>query len=442
MCAQLAASQATSDGADRVLALGRLSMSYTIGAILGPAIGTRFFSLACSFYPSLSLISDMFRSALCRVLSYSPALHLTCRVLGGYLGATGDYYLGAKIAVGGSLISVVLALLIPSHTVSHSSAEHNVNNNDVDDEDEALLMGDSVKAEDAGKGDVEGLVGGVGSRSFDNLQMKPRSGVLQSIMNQGAAMMSVVRIVWLLLSVKIVSGVANSMMSETFPLVLKDIFSLNEQSLGLAIAANSAFNGVVNGLLLAPLVGYAGGDLIAVITVCLTLMTGIALTLSAVSLPSFSPFLLLSKLTDSPISAVAPVTTSSNGLHLYLGLTFVLSIFQYALSTTITGESTSLVRVTQKGTLLGVEHSFFALARIVAPQVGVMLLKMGGVSAVASVSGGVYFAVSLLWSACKQSLKGKRQAVKTPITVKGAGSNGEGGVRGPFVDSVDERKGR
>lgn len=41
MCAQLAASQATSDGADRVLALGRLSMSYTIGSVLGPALGKK-----------------------------------------------------------------------------------------------------------------------------------------------------------------------------------------------------------------------------------------------------------------------------------------------------------------------------------------------------------------------------------------------------------------
>ena len=39
MCAQLAASQATSDGAERVLALGRLSMSYTIGSVLGPILG-------------------------------------------------------------------------------------------------------------------------------------------------------------------------------------------------------------------------------------------------------------------------------------------------------------------------------------------------------------------------------------------------------------------
>ena len=41
MCAQLAASQATSDGAERVLALGRLSMSYTIGSVLGPALGKK-----------------------------------------------------------------------------------------------------------------------------------------------------------------------------------------------------------------------------------------------------------------------------------------------------------------------------------------------------------------------------------------------------------------
>lgn len=39
MCGQLAISQATTDGADRVLALGRLSMSYTIGSVLGPALG-------------------------------------------------------------------------------------------------------------------------------------------------------------------------------------------------------------------------------------------------------------------------------------------------------------------------------------------------------------------------------------------------------------------
>ena len=34
LCAQVAASQATNDGADRVTALGRLTMSYTIGKVL------------------------------------------------------------------------------------------------------------------------------------------------------------------------------------------------------------------------------------------------------------------------------------------------------------------------------------------------------------------------------------------------------------------------
>lgn len=48
-------SQATTNDKERTAYLGKLTMSYTIGSVIGPA-------------------------------------------LGGFLGATGDYYLGAKIA--------------------------------------------------------------------------------------------------------------------------------------------------------------------------------------------------------------------------------------------------------------------------------------------------------------------------------------------------------
>lgn len=54
MCAQLAASQATSDGAERVLALGRLSMSYTIGSVLGPALGKK------SSYSTFQIINSIY----------------------------------------------------------------------------------------------------------------------------------------------------------------------------------------------------------------------------------------------------------------------------------------------------------------------------------------------------------------------------------------------
>lgn len=39
LCAQLSASQVTLDGAERVEALGRLTFCYTIGSIIGPALG-------------------------------------------------------------------------------------------------------------------------------------------------------------------------------------------------------------------------------------------------------------------------------------------------------------------------------------------------------------------------------------------------------------------
>jgi hypothetical protein len=53
MCAQLSASQATSDGAERVLALGRLSMSYTIGSVLGPILGKQ------SSYSTFQIINSV-----------------------------------------------------------------------------------------------------------------------------------------------------------------------------------------------------------------------------------------------------------------------------------------------------------------------------------------------------------------------------------------------
>jgi len=64
----------TSKGVERVKALGILTMSYTVGSVLGPSIG-------------------------------------------GFLGAGGDYYFAAKIGVAGSLLSIFLTLLMPTSIV-------------------------------------------------------------------------------------------------------------------------------------------------------------------------------------------------------------------------------------------------------------------------------------------------------------------------------------
>eukprot|EP00596_Hydrurales_sp_CCMP1899_P005376 CAMPEP_0119042328 /NCGR_PEP_ID=MMETSP1177-20130426/14548_1 /TAXON_ID=2985 /ORGANISM="Ochromonas sp, Strain CCMP1899" /LENGTH=421 /DNA_ID=CAMNT_0007009025 /DNA_START=66 /DNA_END=1328 /DNA_ORIENTATION=- len=300
LCAQLAASQATSDGADRVKALGRLTMSYTIGSVIGPS-------------------------------------------LGGFLGASGDYYFGAKIAVVGSLISVIMALYMPANKSTKKKDYIEVN------------------LEDDGK-----------EIDLDNIKKDNFSYI--SIYN-------IISLVWLLLSTKIITSVANAMSAAAFPIILKDIYKLNETGLGISMSAMSAFNGVVNGLLLAPMVSFFNGNLANVIGFCITAMTVISVLLSVAAYPAFAIY--------SPLPG--------DGMYEFLILTFVLSMFQYILSTTITGESTAMVKKNEKGTLLGLEHSFFAAARIAAPQAGITLLKIGGVSAVSAACALVFSTVLFIW---------------------------------------------
>jgi OCT family organic cation transporter-like MFS transporter 18 len=295
LCAQVAASQATMDGAERVQALGRLTMSYTVGSVLGPTIG-------------------------------------------GLLGASGDYYLGAKLAVAGSLLSVVLT----------------------------LFMSDDVSptAKVANKTD--------GKEASTTKEVIPTT-------------FEVINVVWLFLATKVITSVANAMAAAVLPIILKNTYGLDEKSLGFSMSLMSAFNALVNGLFLAPIVGLAGGDLKTVISVCISSMCVASAAQAFAALPS--------------VIAASPIV--GGGFYEYLSLTFVLSMMQYVLATTITGESTARVGPLAKGTLLGLEHSLFAAARVVAPQSGVYLLKTGGVSAVSAACAAVFAAVFGLWQACK-----------------------------------------
>eukprot|EP01034_Spumella_vulgaris_P035331 gene35331-43564_t len=255
------------DGSDRVTALGRLTMSYTIGSVIGPTIG-------------------------------------------GFLGASGDYYFGAKLAVAGSLLSVVITLFMPDHVAEKVKTEEDI----VKESNESKIASTTAIP----------------------------------------TIMTVVSIVWLFLSTKIITSVANAMGAAAFPLILKNIYSLNESSLGLTMSLMSAFNAVVNGFLLGPILTLAGGN-----------------------------------------------------------TNFVIAIMiQYVLSTTITSESTTRVGQNAKGTLLGLEHSLFAAARVFAPQAGVYLLQEGGVSAVSGACAAVFFGVYVAWNCLSDDQVGGSVAVK------------------------------
>ena len=85
LCAQTAIAKLTDEGQERIQALGRLTTSYTMGGMVGP-------------------------------------------YLGGLIGSQGDYYLGAKIAFFGSLLSAALVLLLPAH-IDNSSKNESKNKN-------------------------------------------------------------------------------------------------------------------------------------------------------------------------------------------------------------------------------------------------------------------------------------------------------------------------
>lgn len=289
MCAQLSASQLTSDGPERVKALGRLTMSYTVGAVLGPTIG-------------------------------------------GFLGASGDYYFGAKIAVVGSILSLILTLFMPNDHKPIAKKENE----------------DSSKSKSSGDFEIPSY-------------------------------MTVIKLVWLFLSTKVITSVANAMATTVFPLVLKNNFDMNEKGLGVTMSISSAFNTVVSGLFIEPIVKYLGGDLCQVILNCLIGMT------------------LLSGLQGLLVSDAVASLTPGRGLYQFIGVGYLISILQYILATTITSESTTRVGHNAKGTLLGLEHALFAAARVAAPQGGIMLLQSNGISSVCFVCAAIFALVTFLW---------------------------------------------
>lgn len=264
LCAQAAIAQFT-DGPDRAKALGMLTMSYTVGSVLGPTIG-------------------------------------------GIIGASGDYYFGAKLAVVGSVLSVILTLV--------------------------AIHDEPKEPKETAKEDAEAKID------------KSTSSVIQTIL----------RSVWVLLSAKVISSVANAMFQAIFPLVLKNQFAFSEQALGITMSVSSFISAIVNGFLLGKIVDYFNGDLVHVIIVCITGLSVCSILQGLFALPDVLAFF--------PTQAA----------NLFLSVYFFSNVFQYVLATTITSASTTLVKDESKGTLLGLEHSLFAAARIGAPQVGVAIL--------------------------------------------------------------------
>jgi OCT family organic cation transporter-like MFS transporter 18 len=311
LVAQAAAAISTgTNAAARAQALGRMTTAYTIGGTIGPA-------------------------------------------LGGFLVETmGDLYLGAKLAVVGSLVSVVLSLMfLPSKTVAVVDIKNPTA---------------PVPAHKLPRSFLEAL-----KHSFQ-LALRPN--------------------LWPLLLVKVIGGFAASMHSTALPLVLVQYLHFDPSQLGISMSTSmfavAAFGAIAMAPLAAPnVLGPSGmGRVGLLLRAGLASVLAVIVTTAATSSSSDTS-------ESAPSSMVTRVVIASV-LH---------ALASHVLATGLTTQTTGVVSKSEQGALLGLEHGLFSMARIGAPPLASHLLVH---------SGGGFWTVALFCGAVDVSLVGLLLATK------------------------------
>ena len=153
--------------------------------------------------------------------------------------------------------------------------------------------------------------------------------------------------------------------------------------MGTVMSLQFGFGGFANAFLLAPLAQLMGGNVGAVVRNCVLIMCFIY---------SVQGFLYYTEVNVT--------------LYPYVAMMMMLSIFQYSLGTAITAKTSTIVPKKMQGTLMGLEHSLFAVAYMVGPQVGVAGLAYGGVAGLSALCALIFATVLVVWAAFHQSPKG------------------------------------
>lgn len=304
-----ATSTAGNDGA-RATALARMTTAYTIGASIGPA-------------------------------------------LGGFLAGKGDLYVSARLAVVGSLVSVVLSLAFLPNVTKNSSL-------------------------DAQKGETtSNITKHIKSQSFWEDLKHQASIALQTGL-------------FPLLIVKVVGGVASSMHSTALPLVLTQELQFAPALLGLAMSCASAAVAAFGAFGIAPMTKWIGPDGLAQSGLMARVLWG-----------AFLAFLLTSFGNRTMQNQIIAVIV----LH---------ELSSHALATGLTTQTTGAVTVEEQGALLGLEHGLFSLARIAGPPLATLLLTSARTFwAVAAACGSLDLClVALLLQASDQIKGGQKSKLK------------------------------
>lgn len=316
LCAQTAMAKVTADGNDRITALGRLTSAYTVGGLFGP-------------------------------------------FLGGMLGSSGNYFLGAQLATGGSLLAIGLVLLLP-----------------------ADLDSDGTDVEKKAK-----------DKSSSAAPTKDAQPIPESWLGQAAL---VLRLAGPLLAVKVITGISNNMARSVQSVILKNDLGFDEAKMGSVMSGQFAFGGIANAFLLAPLAVLLGGQMEKVVRNCVIAM-GLAYAVEAVL---FAPSMAL----------VAPGSSLMGTI--YIAIALFLSVFQFSLATSITAKTQASVPKSMLGTLMGIEHSIFSIAGMTGPLLGTSVFASYGLSGLCLACAAAFFSTLIVLHFVLKPEAGKKVATK------------------------------
>jgi MFS family permease len=244
--------------------------------------------------------------------------------LGGFLAGKGDFYAGAKLAVIGSLLSAILSLTYLPNKKAETNSSNNGNNN---------------------------------SNNNDTPIKKQRSFVDDLRRSKEIASRPTI---WPLLTVKVLGGVCASMHSTALPVVLTQKLHFEPQQLGLSMSIAMFSVAGFGAIAMAPVTKIYGSFGMMNIGLLTRAVFGLIMA-----------------------TVVSFATKSSSGDHTDITVIEVItvsvlySLAQHILATGLTTQTTGSVDKEEQGSLLGLEHSLFSLARIGGPAIGTALLGFG-----------------------------------------------------------------
>jgi OCT family organic cation transporter-like MFS transporter 18 len=254
--------------------------------------------------------------------------------IGGNLADHGDYSIGAKLAAAGSLLSVLLSLwFLPNTAKKQPKSQEN------------------KKVEET-------------KRSF--LQELKHSGKL--LVRSG---------LWPLLMIKVLGGVTASMHSTAVPLIMTKDLGLEPSQLGLVMSSSMFVVAAFGAVAMAPLTQLLHSSrLFGMIQLGLLLRALMGCGLAWI------------------VSSMLPEDYGL--LYSVIGVSICHALASHTLAMGLTTQTTGMVSKEELGSLLGLEHGLFSLARIIGPTLGTRLLEWKGLWSVEITCGLVDVLLAVL----------------------------------------------